>query len=57
MKLSDNEKKVTDIVTKGSNGGQMSLEAEMRMSRGYCDEMMSPTLNVTMTMPYSELEV
>ena len=40
----------------GSNGGQMSLEAVMRPSRGYYD-VMSPTLNVTMTMPYSELEV
>ena len=55
--MSDNEKKVTDNVTKGSNGGQMSLEAVMRPSRGYYDVMMSPTLNVTMTMPYSELEV
>ena len=35
----------------------MADRGHSRLSRGYCDVVMSPTLNVTMTMPYSELEV
>ena len=63
----NNEKKVTDSVTRG---GQESLEAgdvtrlmmmALQMSQystaQYSTVQMSPTLNVTMTMPYSELEV
>ena len=64
----NNEKKVTDSVTRGIS--QESLEAgdvtrlmmmALQMSQystaQYSTVQMSPTLNVTMTMPCSQLEV